>query len=160
MDILSKYKMPSLGTIAMSPKSEEKLKAEPDNRQVLFRVCSTVRAGEISPDLGEPEERIRLHEAFHNASRRSTAKATADGTGEVSAEKVGWEIPRTEVYPTGSSDFSVGSLRPRQRVHSTLPVFDMPQSEHPGQAAELNEDPYNAGGLYFPNGGPRRLENL
>ena len=39
MDILSKYKMPLLGTIAMSPKSEEKVKAEPDKYKYCFRVC-------------------------------------------------------------------------------------------------------------------------
>ena len=39
MDILSKYKMPLLGTIAMSPKSEEKVKAEPEKYKYCFRVC-------------------------------------------------------------------------------------------------------------------------
>ena len=31
--------MPLLGTIAMSPKSEEKVKAEPDKYKYCFRVC-------------------------------------------------------------------------------------------------------------------------
>src|SRR5512139_2631981 len=39
MDILAKYKVPMLGTIAMVPASEEKIKKEPDKYKYVFRTC-------------------------------------------------------------------------------------------------------------------------
>jgi branched-chain amino acid transport system substrate-binding protein len=39
MDILAKYKVPMIGTIAMTPASEEKVKKEPDKYKYVFRTC-------------------------------------------------------------------------------------------------------------------------
>ncbi len=39
MDLLSKYKTPLIGSIAMSPASEKKVKEEPDKYKYVFRDC-------------------------------------------------------------------------------------------------------------------------
>ncbi|MGD8269426.1 MAG: ABC transporter substrate-binding protein, partial [Desulfobacterales bacterium] len=39
MDIIAKYKVPMLGTIAMSPGSEKKLKEDPAKYKYVFRTC-------------------------------------------------------------------------------------------------------------------------
>jgi branched-chain amino acid transport system substrate-binding protein len=39
MDIIAKYKVPLLGTIAMSPASEAKIKKEPEKYKYIFRTC-------------------------------------------------------------------------------------------------------------------------
>ena len=39
MDIIAKYQVPMLGTIAMSPGSEKKLKADPEKYKYIFRTC-------------------------------------------------------------------------------------------------------------------------
>ena len=38
MDLIAKYKVPMIGTIAMSPASEAKIKKEPDKYKYIFRV--------------------------------------------------------------------------------------------------------------------------
>jgi branched-chain amino acid transport system substrate-binding protein len=39
MDIIAKYKVPLLGTIAMAPGSEKKIKDEPQKYKYVFRTC-------------------------------------------------------------------------------------------------------------------------
>jgi len=39
MDIIAKYKVPLLGTIAMSPASEAKVKKDPEKYKYIFRTC-------------------------------------------------------------------------------------------------------------------------
>ncbi len=59
----------------------------------------------------------------------SGQRATADGAAKVAAGKYGWENLGTEVYPTGSSDFSAGLIKAKTKnAQVILPVFDMPQS--------------------------------
>src|SRR4030066_1011534 len=40
MDLLAKYKVPMLGTIAVSPASEKKLLEDPEKYKYVFRVCT------------------------------------------------------------------------------------------------------------------------
>ncbi len=39
MDMLAKHKVPLLGTIAMTPASEDKIRKEPDKYRYIFRTC-------------------------------------------------------------------------------------------------------------------------
>jgi branched-chain amino acid transport system substrate-binding protein len=43
MDLLAKYKVPMLGTIAMSPASEAKIRENPEKYKYVFRTCLTSR---------------------------------------------------------------------------------------------------------------------
>jgi branched-chain amino acid transport system substrate-binding protein len=39
MDIIAKHKVPMIGTIAMTPASEEKIKSDPEKYKYIFRTC-------------------------------------------------------------------------------------------------------------------------
>jgi branched-chain amino acid transport system substrate-binding protein len=130
MDILSKYKMPLLGTIAMSPKSEEKVKAEPEKYKYCFRVCLNAKylVGYLAKALGLVKTQFGFDKLFLMHQDVLWARATAEGTAKVAAAKFGWKNLGTEVYPTGSSDFSSGLVKAKTKgAQVILPIFDMPQ---------------------------------
>ena len=130
MDILSKYKMPLLGTIAMSPKSEEKVKAEPEKYKYCFRVCLNAKylVGYLAKSLEYMKTEFGFDKLFLMHQDVLWARATAEGTAKVAAEKFGWQNVGTEVYPTGSSDFSSGLVKAKTKgAQVILTIFDMPQ---------------------------------
>jgi len=56
------------------------------------------------------------------------ARAAGDATGKLASEK-GWEIVGKEVYPTGTTDYSVGLLKAKKdNAQVILIVMDMPES--------------------------------
>jgi branched-chain amino acid transport system substrate-binding protein len=130
MDILAKYKVPLLGTIAMSPKSEEKVKAEPDKYKYCFRVCLNAKylVGYLAKTLGLMKTQFGFEKLFLMHQDVLWARATAEGTAKVAEEKFGWQNVGTEVYPTGSSDFSSGLVKAKTKgAQVILTIFDMPQ---------------------------------
>jgi branched-chain amino acid transport system substrate-binding protein len=130
MDILAKYKVPLLGTIAMSPKSEEKVKAEPDKYKYCFRVCLNAKylVGYLAKTLGMMKTQFGFEKLFLMHQDVLWARATAEGTAKVAQEKFGWQNVGTEVYPTGSSDFSSGLVKAKTKgAQVILTIFDMPQ---------------------------------
>jgi len=131
MDLLAKYKVPMLGTIAMSPKSEEKVKAEPDKYKYCFRVCLNAKylVGYLAQSLGLLNQEFGFKKVFDMHQDVEWARATAEFTTKVAAGKFGCEIVGAEAYPTGASDFSAGLIKAKtQGAQVILPVFDMPQS--------------------------------
>ncbi len=131
MDMLSKYKVPLLGTIAMSPKSEEKVKAEPDKYKYCFRVClnAPYLVRYLASNLDLIKKQFGFTKVFFMHQDVLWARATAEGTAKVATSKFGWEDVGTEVYPTGSSDFSAGLIKAKTKgAQVIVPIFDMPQS--------------------------------
>ncbi|MGO9569705.1 MAG: ABC transporter substrate-binding protein [Desulfomonilaceae bacterium] len=130
MDILAKYKVPLLGCIAMSPKSEEKVKAEPEKYKYCFRVCLNAKylVGYLAKTLGLVKSQFGFDKLYLMHQDVLWARATAEGTAKVAAEKFGWQNVGTEVYPTGSSDFSSGLVKAKTKgAQVILTIFDMPQ---------------------------------
>lgn len=131
MDILAKYKVPLLGTIAMSPKSEEKVKQDPEKYKYCFRVCLNAAqlVGYLAKSLGFMNKEFGFNKLFVMHQDVLWARMTGEFTAKVASGKMGWENLGTEVYPTGSSDFSAGLIKARTKgAQVILPVFDMPQS--------------------------------
>lgn len=131
MDQLAKYKVPMLGTIAMSPKSEEKLKSDPEKFKYCFRVClnSVQLARYFADSLAFMNKEFGFNKLFLMYQDVLWAKATAEGSAKMAVEKFGWENLGSEVYPTGSQDFSAGLVKARIKgVQVIVPMFDMPQS--------------------------------
>lgn len=130
MDIISKYKVPLLGTIAMSPKSEEKIKENPEKYKYIFRVCLNAKylVGYLAKSLGHVKDQFGFNKLFLMHQDVLWARATAEGTSKVAGEKFGWETVGSEVYPTGASDFSAGLSKARAKgAQVILTIFDMPQ---------------------------------
>ncbi len=131
MDLLAKYKVPLLGTIAMTPKSEEQVKAEPEKYKYCFRVCLNARylVQYLAQSVGNLQKDFGFKNIFVMYQDVLWARTTGDFTAKVLAEKMGWTALGTEAYPTGASDFSAGLVKAKTKnAEVILPVFDMPQS--------------------------------
>ncbi|MGO9117559.1 MAG: ABC transporter substrate-binding protein [Desulfomonilaceae bacterium] len=131
MDILNKYKVPLLGTIAMSPKSEMMVKENPEKYKYCFRVClNAIYLGKyLSTTLGFLKNQFGFNKVYAMHQDVLWAKATADGTVKGATTNFGWESVGIEAYPTGASDFAAGLMKAKTLgAQVILPVFDMPQS--------------------------------
>jgi branched-chain amino acid transport system substrate-binding protein len=131
MDIISKYKVPLLGTIAMSPKSEEKIKKNPEKYKYTFRVCLNGKylVGYLVKTLGYMNKEFGFKKLYVMHQDVLWAKAVANIVSKIVSSKMGYEVLGTEAYPTGSSDFSAGLVKAKTKgAQVILPIFDMPQS--------------------------------
>lgn len=131
MELLAKYKVPLLGTIAMSPKSEEKVKQDPDKYKYCFRVClnSQQLVGYLVKALGFLHSEFGFKNLYVMNQDVLWARLTGEYTAKVASQKLGWQTVGTETYPTGSSDFASALSKARIKgAQVILPVFDMPQS--------------------------------
>ncbi len=131
MDIIAKYKVPMLGTIAMSPGSEKKLKGDPEKYKYVFRTC--LNAVHLVKYLAGTMALINKEFGFNKVyvmhQDVAWARATAGFVKKVYFDKAGWEIVGLEAYPTGTSDFSSGLMKARAKgAQVIMPIFDMPQS--------------------------------
>jgi len=131
MDIIAKYKVPMLGSIAMSPSSEDKVKAEPDKYKYCFRLClnSKYLVSYLVQTLGFMSKEFGFTKMFVMHQDVLWARMTGEFTTKVATSKLGFENLGTEVYPTGSSDFSAGLSKAQTKgAQVIVPIFDMPQS--------------------------------
>jgi len=131
MDLISKYKTPLIGTIAMTPASEAKVKEEPEKYKYVFRNC--LNAVYLVKYLVGTMEAINKEFGFTKVyimhQDVAWARATADGVKKSYFEKAGWEVMEQEAYPTGTSDFSSALMKARSKgAQVIMPIFDMPQS--------------------------------
>ncbi len=131
MDIIAKYKVPLLGTLAMSPASEAKVKKEPEKYKYIFRTC--LNAVHLVKYLAGTMSYINKEFGFNKVYIMNQdvawARKTAEITTKIYFEKAGWEVVGHEAYPTGTSDFSSALMKVRAKgAQVILPIFDMPQS--------------------------------
>ncbi len=130
MPIMAKYKVPLLGTIAMSPKSGAVIKQEPEKFKYIFRVSynAMYMVKDVSDTLGFMKDQFGFTKLFTMHQDVLWARASADKTAEVAAAKFGFERVGSEAYPTGASDFSAGLSKAKSKgAQIILVFFDMPQ---------------------------------
>jgi branched-chain amino acid transport system substrate-binding protein len=132
MDLLSKYKKVSiLTTGALTPAYQKRVEAEYDKFKYCFRISGEVGwmvAGEFVPCLMDIKTKYGLSKLFIMVQDVAHARAAGDATGKMASEK-GWEIIGKEIYPTGTTDYSVGLLKARKdNAQVILIVMDMPES--------------------------------
>lgn len=130
MDMLAKHKVPLLGTIAMTPASEDKIRKEPDKYKYIFRTCLNAKylVGYLVGMMKYLEKEFGFNKLFVMHQDVLWARGTAEKVAEV-LKGGGWNILGIEAYPTGASDFSAGLLKARAAgAQIIMPVFDMPQS--------------------------------
>lgn len=131
MDIIAKYKVPLLGTIAMSPASEAKVKKEPEKYKYIFRTCLNAKylVKYLAGTMGFINKQYGFNKVYIMNQDVAWARKTAEIITKVYFEKAGWEIVGHEAYPTGTSDFSSALMKVRAKgAQVILPIFDMPQS--------------------------------
>lgn len=132
MDLLSKYKKVSiLTTGALTPAYHKRVGDEYDKFKYCFRISGEVGwlvTGEFVPTLMDIKAKLGLNRLFIMVQDVAHARATGDLTAKLAGEK-GWEVLGREIYPTGTTDFSVGLLKARKdNAQVILIVMDMPES--------------------------------
>jgi len=130
MDLLAKYKVPMLGTIAMSPASEAKIIENPEKYKYVFRTCLTSKyaAELLAGVMNQVTKEFGFKKAYLINQDVLWARATAGGI-KGWYEKSGWEVLGQDEFPTGASDFSSALMKAKAKGAQILFVcFDMPQS--------------------------------
>jgi branched-chain amino acid transport system substrate-binding protein len=132
MDLLSKYKKVSiLTTGALTPMYHKRISDDYSKFKYCFRISGEVGwmvAGEFIPCLMDIKAKFGLQKLFIMVQDVAHARAAGDATGKLASEK-GWEIVGKEVYPTGTTDYSVGLLKAKKdNAQVILIVMDMPES--------------------------------
>ena len=131
MDLIAKYKVPMLGTLAMSPGSEKKLASDPEKYKYIFRTCLNAvhLVKYLAGTMGQINKEFGFNKVFVMHQDVAWARATAGFVKKMYFDKAGWEIIGLEAYPTGTSDFSSALMKARAKgAQVIMPVFDMPQS--------------------------------
>jgi len=130
MDLISKYKLPYICSIAMSPLMQKKILDDYDKYKYVFRNC--MNAPYLATYLGGVMGFIRKEFKFNKAAIITQDVLWAKGTGqglENWYKENGWEVVSSDAYATGSSDFSPSLVKVRaQKAQVVVPIFDMPQS--------------------------------
>ena len=132
MDLLSKYKKVSiLTTGALAPGYHKRVEAEYDKFKYCFRISGEVGwmvVGEFIPCLMEIKAKHNLNRLFIMIQDVAHARAGGDLVEKMSKER-GWEVLSKEVYPTGTTDYSVGLMKAKKENAQVILIWmDMPET--------------------------------
>lgn len=133
MDLLSKYKKISiLTTGVLTPAYHARVAENYDKYKYLFRITGEAKwmvGGEIIPCLVGLGQKYGLNRLFIMIQDVAHARAGGDIIAKVMAKK-GWTvIGEPEIYPTGSTDFSMGLLKARREKAQVIIIWmDMPET--------------------------------
>lgn len=130
MDMLAKYKVPMLGSIAMTPGTEVKIKEDPEKYKYIFRLSLNVNyfVGLLVGTMQDLNTKFGFNKVYIMNQDVAWARATAKGMAGV-LEKKGWTVLGQDEFPTGASDFSSALMKARANNAQVLfTCFDMPQS--------------------------------
>lgn len=132
MDLLSKYKKVSmLSTGVLTPAYHKRIEAEYEKFKYCFRISGEVGwmvTGEFIPCLMGIKEKFGLNRLFIMVQDVAHARGGGDLVAKFAGEK-GWEIIGKEVYPTGTTDYSVGLLKARDGKAQVILIWmDMPET--------------------------------
>jgi branched-chain amino acid transport system substrate-binding protein len=130
MDVLSKHKTVSiLSAGVLSPAYQKRIADNYDKYKYCFRTTGnvvpmiegTIRTFEsIKAKKGFDRAFIMVQDVAH---ARAAGNALKEGL-----EKKGWKIVGHEIYPTGTTDFSVGLSKAKDgKAQYLIPWFDMPE---------------------------------
>jgi len=133
MDLLSKYKKVSvLSTGVLTPKYHARVAEEYDKFKYCFRITGEAKwmvGGEIIPCLVDIGQKYGLDRLYIMIQDVAHARAGGGIIAKVMAKK-GWTvIGEPEIYPTGSTDFSMGLLKARREKAQVILIWmDMPET--------------------------------
>jgi len=133
MDLLSKYKKVSILTAGvLTPKYHARVAKDYDKFKYCFRITGEAKwmvVGEIVPCLVEIEKKYGLNRLFIMVQDVAHGRAGGGIIAKV-MEKKGWHvIGKPEIYPTGTTDFSMGLIKAkREKAQVILIWMDMPET--------------------------------
>jgi len=133
MDLLSKYKKVSiLTTGALTPAYSTRVAENYDKYKYCFRISGESKwlvMGEIIPALVAVEKKFKLNKLFIMVQDVAHARAGGELIAKNMAEK-GWTVlGKPEIYPTGTTDFSMGLLKAKKEGAQVILIWmDMPET--------------------------------
>jgi len=131
MDLLAKYKRISiLTTGALTPAYTARVAKEYDRLKNCFRIHG--EAGQLVKEImacfKELQDKHKLNKVFIMVQDVAHARGGGEIIAKIAA-KQGWEVIGTEIYPTGTTDFSMGLLKAKKTEAQVLNIWmDMPES--------------------------------
>jgi branched-chain amino acid transport system substrate-binding protein len=131
MDIFAKYKMPMLGTVAMSPATEAKIKSDPEKYKYVFRVSLNVIywAKLLAGTNATLKKNFGFDKVYIMNQDVAWARGTAGAMEEKVYPKLGMEVVGHDQFPTGFSDFSSALMKAKAKGAGVIfACFDMPES--------------------------------
>ncbi len=131
MDLLSKYKKVSiLTTGVLTPLYHKRVEENYDRYKYCFRITSHVgvMVNEFKTLLDEIKKKYGFKKAYIMVQDVEHARKGGDAMKKVMTE-TGWEVAGMKIYPTGTTDFSVGLIEAgKAGVQILFLWMDMPES--------------------------------
>ncbi len=131
MSLLSKHKTVSIVTSGvLTPKYHALVAKQYDKYKYCFRIHGEAKhlVGEMIGNFIDLKNKHGLNKLFIIAQDVSHARAAAKIIAKVAGGK-GFEITGTEIYPTGTTDFSLGLLKAKSTGSQIINIWmDMPES--------------------------------
>lgn len=133
MSLLSKYKKVSiLSTGALSPKYHALVAKKYDKFKYCFRISGEAKwmvGGEIIPSLLAVGKKYNLDRLFIMVQDVAHGRAGGKIIAKVMAKK-GWKVlGDIQIYPTGTTDFSMGLLKAKKEKAQVILIWmDMPET--------------------------------
>jgi len=126
MDLIAKHKKVSiLSTGVLTPKYHALVAENYDKYKYLFRITGEAAwmvMGEIMPLLDDIKARYGLDKIFIMIQDVAHARGGGGLIAKLSAER-GWTVWGPEIYPTGSTDYSVGLLKAQKAGAQVLLIW-------------------------------------
>ena len=133
MDLLSKYKKVSiLTTGALTPAYNARVAENYEKFKYCFRISGEAKwmvTGEIIPCLVDIGKLHKLNKLFIMVQDVAHARAGGELIAKIMTGK-GWTVlGKPEIYPTGTTDFSMGLLKAKKEGAEVILIWmDMPES--------------------------------
>jgi branched-chain amino acid transport system substrate-binding protein len=160
MDIIAKHKVPMLGTIALTPASEAKIRKEPEKYKYIFRVGETAKTlvGYQIGFMKYLEREFGLNRLFVIHQDTMWARKSAEIISGV-LKKGNWRILGVEAYPAGATDYSTGLMKVQASgAQIIFAAFDLPQAGVLVKQWRSMRVPALLGGVIAPMCGPDSWE--
>ncbi len=128
MDLVAKYKIPQLGTIAQTPAFQRQFKTDPEKYKYLFRVTTdaTVPGMYLSRALDLLKKDYKLESVYILYQDTLWAQAFA-GVVRKHGQETGWKEVGYDAYAAGASDFSPGLTKAKEgKAQVIAMMWDVP----------------------------------
>jgi branched-chain amino acid transport system substrate-binding protein len=128
MDLVAKYKVPQLQTIAQTPQFQAKFKTDPEKYKYLFRVTTdaAIDAGYLAGGLDALKADFGLNKVYFIPQDTLWALGFI-GVLRKHCEKTGWQEVGYEPYAAGATDFSPGLTKVKEGKAQVIGmVWDVP----------------------------------
>ena len=131
MSLLSKYKKVSiLSTGVLTPKYHALVAEQYDKYKYCFRIHGEAKqlVGEMLAGFSELKQKYGMNKIFVMVQDVSHARGAGNIISKVAAKK-GFDVKGMEIFPTGTTDFSMGLLKAKKTGAEILNIWmDMPES--------------------------------